>query len=62
MTHPQESSKTNFQRLLDWASRDKVCAMSLCLGIIAVAPHVGTFLLEFLRILLSATAVAAALK
>lgn len=62
MTDPKEPPKTNFQRLLDWANKDRVCAMAIVLAMIGAFPNLAAFLLALARIVTSSDAVAAALK
>ena len=66
MSDPKEPPKTKFQLLLEWASRDKICAMSMAMSgfavMVVLAPKFGAFLLDALRIILSSSAVAAVLK
>lgn len=63
MSEPKEQKpKSKFALLLDWAQRDKICAMAVVLGVIGVFPHLAQFILDFATILLPAVASATGLK
>ena len=57
-----QAPKTKFALLLDWASKDRVCAMAICLALIANFPHLASFILDFATLLLPAVATATGLK
>ena len=62
MSDKQEQPKTKFALILEWASKDRVCAMAICLALVANFPHLATFILDFAALILPAVASAMGLK
>ena len=58
----QKQPKTKFALILEWASKDRVCAMAICLALVANFPHLATFILDFAALILPAVASAMGLK